>query len=176
MPEDHPLSLRRASPPHDMPHEGPRAAPSCDGCAAPLALPGSGEHGPDVLSTPSAQLQAESSDRAVVTREKRWLGERVDWAVRRARREPLRGVRERPPVLATAAVRPNPLSHQAIVSLASRRLCPSFPPEAVQRAWTTHQDRALLSRREQGKPRSRRRTVPREGPLGHVVRRRGTSE
>ena len=83
--------------------EGPRAAPSCDGCAAPLALSDSGEHGPDVLSTPSAQLQAGSSDRAVATRERRWLGERVDWAVRRARREPLRGVRERPPVLATAA-------------------------------------------------------------------------
>ena len=28
---------------------------------------------------------------------------RVEWAVRRARREPPRGVRERPPVLATAA-------------------------------------------------------------------------
>ena len=53
--------------------EGPRTARSCDGCAAPLALSGSGEHGPDVLSTPSAQLQAESSDRAVVTRERRWL-------------------------------------------------------------------------------------------------------
>ena len=83
--------------------EGPRAARSCDGCAAPLALSGSGEHGHDVLSTPSAQLEAGSSDRAVVTRERRWLGEGVDWAVRRARREPLRGVRERPPVLATAA-------------------------------------------------------------------------
>ena len=36
--------------------EGPRAASSCDGCAAPLALSGSGEHVHDVLSTPSAQL------------------------------------------------------------------------------------------------------------------------
>ena len=30
---------------------------------------------------------------------------RVEWTVRRARREPARGVRERPPVLATAASR-----------------------------------------------------------------------
>ena len=105
VPEDHPLALRRASPPHDMRHapEGPRAALSCDGCAAPLALSGSGEHGHDVLSTLSAQLEAGSSGRAIVTRERRWLGEGVEWAVWRARREPLRGVRERPPVLATAA-------------------------------------------------------------------------
>eukprot|EP00966_Prymnesium_polylepis_P091486 2117607-Prymnesium_polylepis.2 len=79
--------------------------PSSDGCAAPLAASGSGEHARDVLPTPSARLLAGSSDTAVVTREKRWLGEteRMDWAVRRARREPLRGVRERPPVLATFA-------------------------------------------------------------------------
>ena len=73
---------RAGGPPSDTPTrlaaarhapEGPRAAPSCDGCAAPLALSGSGEHGHDVLSTPSAQLQAGSSDRAVVTRERRWL-------------------------------------------------------------------------------------------------------
>ena len=60
---------------------------------------------------------------------------------------------------------------QAIVALASRRLYPSSPPQAVQRAWTTRRDRALPSRREQGEPHSRRRTMPREGPLEHVVRR-----
>ena len=65
---------------------------------------------------------------------------------------------------------------QAIVALASRRLSQSFPPQAVWQAWTTRYDRALPSRREQGEPLSRRRRVPREGPLGHVVRRRGTSE
>ena len=55
--------------------EGPRAARSCDGCAAPLALSGSGERGHDVLSAQFAQLEAGSSDRAVVTRERRWLVE-----------------------------------------------------------------------------------------------------
>ena len=59
---------------------------------------------------------------------------------------------------------------QAIVALASRRLYPSSPPQAVQRAWTTQHERALLSWREHGEPRSRRRTVPHEGLLGHVVR------
>ena len=50
--------------------EGPHATPSSDGCAAPLALSRcSGEHDHDVLSTPSAQLEAGSSDAAVVTRE-----------------------------------------------------------------------------------------------------------
>ena len=62
---------------------------------------------------------------------------------------------------------------QAMVALASRRLYPSSPPQAVQRAWTTHHERALLSRREHGEPRSRRRTVPREGLL---VRRVGVKE
>ena len=33
---------------------------------------------------------------------------------------------------------------QAIVALASRRLYPSSPPQAVQRAWPARQDRALL--------------------------------
>ena len=60
---------------------------------------------------------------------------------------------------------------QAIVALASRRLYPGSPPQAVQRAWTTRRDRALPSRTEQGEPHSRRRTMPREGPLEHVVRR-----
>ena len=63
--------------------EGPRAARSCDGCAALLALSGSGEHGHAVLSTPSAQLEAGSSDRAVVTRERRWLV--AEWNGRTAR-------------------------------------------------------------------------------------------
>ena len=53
--------------------EGPRAAWSCDGCAAPLALSGSGEHARDVLSTPAAWLEVWSSVRAVVTRERRGL-------------------------------------------------------------------------------------------------------
>ena len=65
---------------------------------------------------------------------------------------------------------------QAIVALASRRLSQSFPPQAVWQAWTARYGRALPSRREQGEPLSRRRRVPREGPLGHVVRRRGASE
>ena len=60
---------------------------------------------------------------------------------------------------------------QAIVSLASRRLSQSFPLHAVRRSRTARHERALLRRREQGDPRSRRRTVPREGLLGHVVRR-----
>ena len=53
--------------------EGPRAAPSCDGCAASLAATGWGEHARDVLSTPTARLEVGSSVRAVVTRERRWL-------------------------------------------------------------------------------------------------------
>ena len=65
---------------------------------------------------------------------------------------------------------------QAIVALVSRRLSQSFPPQAVRQAWTARYGRALPSRREQGKPLSRRRRVPREGPLGHVVRWRGASE
>ena len=60
---------------------------------------------------------------------------------------------------------------QAIVSLASRRLSGRFPLHAVRRSRTARHERALLRRREQGEPRSRRRTVPREGPLEHVVRR-----
>ena len=60
---------------------------------------------------------------------------------------------------------------QAIVSLASRRLSGRFPLHAVRRSRTARHERALLSRREQGEPRNRRRTVPREGPLEHVVRR-----
>ena len=75
MPDDHPLGS--CTPTHlaaaRHAPEGPRAASSCDGCAAPLAPPGWGEHGHDVLSTPSARLEAGSSDRAVVTRERRWL-------------------------------------------------------------------------------------------------------
>ena len=69
-----------------------------------------------------------------------------------------------------------PLVQQAIVALVSRRLSQSFPPQAVRQAWTARYGRALPSRREQGKPLSRRRRVPREGPLGHVVRWRGASE
>jgi hypothetical protein len=53
--------------------EGPRSAPSCDGCAASLAASGWGEHARDVLSTPTARLEVGSSVRAVVTRERRWL-------------------------------------------------------------------------------------------------------
>ena len=45
---------------------------------------------------------------------------------------------------------------QAIVALAALRLSESFPPHAVQRAWTVRHGRALTSRRQQGKPRSRR--------------------
>ena len=60
---------------------------------------------------------------------------------------------------------------QAIVSLAPRRLSGRFPLHAVRRSRTARHERALLSRREQGEPRNRRRTVPREGPLEHVVRR-----
>ena len=60
---------------------------------------------------------------------------------------------------------------QAIVSLASRRLSGRFPLDAVRRSRAARHERALLSRREQGEPRSRRRTVPHEGPLEHVVRR-----
>ena len=73
MPDDHPLCTpTRLTAARHAP-EGPRAASSCDGCAAPLAPSCSGEHGHDVLSTPSARLEAGSSDRAVVTRERRWL-------------------------------------------------------------------------------------------------------
>ena len=43
---------------------------------------------------------------------------------------------------------------QAIVALAALRFSESFPPQAVQRAWTTRRDRALLSRREQGESRA----------------------
>ena len=53
--------------------EGPRAAPSYDGCAAPLAPSGSGEHVRDVLSATLARLEVGTSRRAVVTRERRWL-------------------------------------------------------------------------------------------------------
>ena len=60
---------------------------------------------------------------------------------------------------------------QAIVALASRRLSKSFPLQAVRQTWTAHHERALPSRLKPGKPRSRRRTVPREGLLEHVVRR-----
>jgi hypothetical protein len=59
----------------------------------------------------------------------------------------------------------------AIVSLAPRRVSGRFPLHAVRRSRTARRERALLSREEQGEPRSRRRTVPREGPLEHVVRR-----
>ena len=45
---------------------------------------------------------------------------------------------------------------QAIVALAALRLSESFPPQAVQRAWTVRHGRALTSRRQQGEPRSRR--------------------
>ena len=81
--EDHPLFTQTCLAAARHAPEGPHAVPSCDGCAAPLALSGSGEHGLDVLSTPSAQLQAESSDRAVVTRERRWLV--AEWTGRTAR-------------------------------------------------------------------------------------------
>ena len=60
---------------------------------------------------------------------------------------------------------------QAIVSLASRRLSGRFPLHAVRRSQAARHQCALLRRMEQGDPRSRRRTVPREGPLEHVVRR-----
>ena len=63
--------------------EGPRAAPSCDGCAASLASTGWGEHARDVLSTPTARLKVGSSVRAVVTRERRWLV--AEWNGRTAR-------------------------------------------------------------------------------------------
>ena len=73
VPDDHPLGTPTCLAAARHAPEGPRAASSCDGCAAPLAPSGSGEHGHDVLSTPSARLEAGSSDRAVVTRERRWL-------------------------------------------------------------------------------------------------------
>ena len=103
---------RAGGPPSDTPTrlaaarhapEGPRAAPSCDGLAAPLAPSGWGEHGRNVLSTPATRLEVGSSVRAVVTREQRWLAAEWRMAVRRARREPAGSVRERPPVLTTAA-------------------------------------------------------------------------
>ena len=53
--------------------EGPRAAPSCDSLAAPLAPSGWGEHGRNVLSTPATLLEVGSSVRAVVMRERLWL-------------------------------------------------------------------------------------------------------
>ena len=84
--------------------EGPHATPSSDDCAGPLAPSASGENVRDVLSATSARHEVGTSRRAVVTRERRWLVEEWNgWAVRRARREPPGGVRERPPVLATAA-------------------------------------------------------------------------
>ena len=86
--------------------EGPRAAPSCDGLAAPLAPSGWGEHGHNVLSTPATRLEVESSVRAVVMRARLWLvAERNGRTARTARAsgEPAGGVRERPPVLTTAA-------------------------------------------------------------------------
>ena len=55
--------------------EGPRAAPSYDGCAAPLAPSASGEHVRDVLSATSARHEVGTSRRAVVARERRWLVE-----------------------------------------------------------------------------------------------------
>ena len=63
--------------------EGPHATPSSDGCAAPLAASGSGEHARDVLSTPSARPEVESSQKAVVPRERRWLV--AEWNGRAAR-------------------------------------------------------------------------------------------
>ena len=63
--------------------EGPHATPSSDGCAAPLAASGSGEHARDALSTPSARPEVESSRKAVVPRERRWLVE--EWNGRAAR-------------------------------------------------------------------------------------------
>ena len=83
---------RAGGPPSDTPTrlaaarhapEGPRAAPSCDGCAASLAATGWGEHARDVLSTPTARLKVERSVRAVVTRERRWLV--AEWNGRTAR-------------------------------------------------------------------------------------------
>ena len=73
---------RAGGPPSDTPTrlaaarhapEGPRAAPSCDGLAAPLAPSGWGEHGRNVLSTPATRLEVGSSVRAVVMRERLWL-------------------------------------------------------------------------------------------------------
>ena len=63
--------------------EGPHATPYSDGCAAPLATSGSGEHARDVLSTPSARPEVESSQKAVVPRERRWLV--AEWNGRAAR-------------------------------------------------------------------------------------------
>ena len=78
--------------------------------------------------------------------------------------------------LAVRAVRPfhSATSHRR--SRITTALTELLPPKAVRQAWTERYGRALPSRREQGEPLSRRSTVPREGPLGHVVRRRGASE
>ena len=79
VPDDHPhaLQTRLAAARHAP--EGPRAAPSYDGCAASLAASGWGEHARDVLSTPTARLEVGSSVRAVMTRERRWLVAGVEW-------------------------------------------------------------------------------------------------
>ena len=53
---------------------------------------------------------------------------------------------------------------QAIVALAALRLSESFPPEAVRGAWAVRHGRALMSRRQQGEPRSRCEMVSHEGP------------
>ena len=83
---------RAGGPPSDTPTrlaaarhapEGPRAAPSCDGLAAPLAPSGWGEHGRNVLSTPATRLEVGSSVRAVVMRERLWLV--AEWNGRTAR-------------------------------------------------------------------------------------------
>ena len=105
VPEDHPLALRRASPPHDMPQRALVRHGPATAARLPLLSPAQESTVPTCCPRTLHKIEAGSSDRAVVTRERRWLGERVDWAVRRARREPLRGVRERPPVLSTAASR-----------------------------------------------------------------------
>jgi hypothetical protein len=83
VPEDHTLCTptRLAAARHAP--EGPRSAPSRDGCAASLAASGWGEHACDVLSTPTARLEVGSSVRAVVTREQRWLVS--EWNGRTAR-------------------------------------------------------------------------------------------
>ena len=72
--------------------EGPHATPSSDGCAAPLAASGSGEHARDVLPTPPARLEVGSSQKSVVTRERRWLGAEWNGRGRRMPREAPGGV------------------------------------------------------------------------------------
>ena len=85
VPEDHPLSLRRASPPHDMPQRALARHPPATAARLPWLQP-AGESMPATCCPrlpATARLKVGSSVRAVATRERRWLV--AEWNGRTAR-------------------------------------------------------------------------------------------